>query len=613
MSVIPSSIIAVATAPEPAQLWYPDVLFLANWTDGVTLHTSWLTDIQPDQNGTETRAGKLSRPYRTIEFELDAMSQSDSLILQTLIQRAGIARSLIPLYCDVTELSAKVNAGATSLPVATDATQRRFFNGARVAIAQPISLGAAAIPLWELAVISGTPTSSAITLSAGTTNAYVAGTRIFPLIEARLALSQSAKVNDSYDLFGKFSFIETTGNSALPALPAPTVSTFGGFNIFAIQPSDWTDLTAGGIRTGQASKVGIDEYIQVFGTRPWVQRKMGFEALGRTNAFPILQFFDLCRGREQPFFLVSPQEEFSGFTVNTTTIVVAAVGSAYDWNFRPYLAVVQNNGAVNIAQVASWSRTGSLDTITLANTLPAIAASTIRRVCLANLVRMVKDEIVEQWGTDEYLKTSFEVSEVADAVVTVNVPAAGPGTTRLPWYYSAAPVVSSAPAAPCSLPLTGMLGSYVAVGTIEYSNPFGDAGGFTGTYSFSATVTGGSDSSPSWSGPVSSSSWSGPGTSPHTPNSEALVVLELVCPTCGNDGNLDDVDCYWQIAVIGPGDTESTFDQFAWAYKLTELLPTGDYTTPPGGPFETDFSAAGYPSDPTFREYYNGLLSASVS
>lgn len=101
---VPSAVIPVETVALDDQLWGVPSVFGVDWSRPVVLSSSWTTDVIEARNLTPTRAGLRGKPRRLLRAEIQGLSVEDNRQLRSAQFRAGMARSLVPLYCDADEL-----------------------------------------------------------------------------------------------------------------------------------------------------------------------------------------------------------------------------------------------------------------------------------------------------------------------------------------------------------------------------------------------------------------------------------------------------------------------------------------------------------------------------
>lgn len=419
-TIQPKTPIGVEVEAQSDELWLMAYLFLANWQVGVTLSQSFRTDVASSKTLSESRIGLVQRPYRTLTLSLIGLQNEDALRLEMIIARAAHAESMVPLYCDVTKLNAAYSS--PSLTLVCDTASRRFKIGGKVVVAAPQS-HKAAMPTFEIGTIAGI-TSSTLSISTGLVGDFPAGSKIYPVIEAKLALGSSVVAVNDKIATAQLSFVESTGNQALPELEVAGVNPTGfpthddGFGQGAIPVMDrqlqWFGSVNTGIaRSGSFTNLGRETTLQTFGARGQFTRALQFRALSRVDAFDLIRFFESRAGQLHPFWIPSPFAEYDATAISAGSVDVTAVGPEFDWFFRPFIAIVLTNGDVHIREVASTARAAGIDTVTFDTPLPlAPTLADVRKVCMAHKVRFASDELGENWITDEVMDTQIPVIEL---------------------------------------------------------------------------------------------------------------------------------------------------------------------------------------------------------
>lgn len=407
--ITPTNRIAVETQALSEELWDLSAFFLGQWAGGVTLHSSWFTSVSPSASLSEQRNRFVSKPFRIMEADTLSFNVTQSERIMSLMRRATHARCLYPLYSDYTKLVA-VSSG---VGLTCDTISRRLYAGGLVAIVQPIN--AAALERYEVRRIASL-TATTITLTVAPTAPFAASSRVYPLIEAQLSFNPSAVIVTDDKLRCKWTLKECIGNSALdpitlPGALPPTFPEKSGLPIFNISPA-WQSMSAGLVREGDVSQIGIDAHYIVQGDRARHTFSMDFAFLNRADAWRLLSFFDSRGGQAFPFYMPSPASAFSLVSLAGTALVVAANCPLTDWTlFRPFVAFLGRDGTIYIRGVVSVARDAGLDAVTLDEAVPDVP---IRRVSAAHLVRFNTDEVVERWATDTVMTTSLSMTEILE-------------------------------------------------------------------------------------------------------------------------------------------------------------------------------------------------------
>ena len=466
--------VALETLPAATtDLWLLQALFLADWSQKVAIHSVYETDVQYGLTAREQRRGLRGYPYRTLGLTLMGVGPDETLLLKTLAMRASMARGLFPIACDLTPLTAACTTGATTL--ACDTTLRRFYPGTRAVI---YANGSTSGAPFEVVSISGI-TATTLTVSA-TANAYGVGAVVMPLVEGR-AIFKSAGIAKS-DTCSTLALeaTESIGPAQLPGTTAPGVlpgtystapgtwATYLGYPIPPLKVDFGTRPGWGFERYGAFSASGIDFIPAPFGARGRGTFNLATTAMDRAAAWTVVNLFDYCAGRMLPFWLANPQTLYRPISASTTGLVLAAVGSLVDWTLRPYVAIELLDGTVAVRTVTA-ARAAGHDTLTFDSPIVGLTNATVlARVTDAVLVRFNKDELVEEWMTDNTMACTLDLVEVSPegAVTIANVVDVKDSGTDYAGFTTAP---AQCMPAPCGCPggLTGTYTVHLPAGTSD--------------------------------------------------------------------------------------------------------------------------------------------------
>ncbi len=411
----------------------PGYLFLCNWSDPVELATAFDTAISQAQTLAEERKSLRSRPTRVGQMSLVSLRERDAWQLQMVVQRLSQTDQLLPLFSDF----AKITAAASGDTLTCVTSDRRFFEGGRVIIAQLVN--AASLVNFEVGTIAaGGVAAGAITLTASVSRTYPAGSRVYPAIEAKMNLSGSLEVVSDQKLVTRLRWAEVIGASQLPGL-ADADTTPAGFNEYDGEPilhitPNWRQHGTGPRRVGRSSASGRSASTATWGARPLFAKPLGWQFGTRAAAFDLLRFFDSRAGRAFPFLLPSFLDDFTPLALGTTTIDVSPNGPVFDYSHITHIAILMDDGSVVVRAKDSVARlSASVDEITLDSALPSgLLLEDVRRVSACHRVRFDTDEMVERWRTDAVAELSARVIEVINDKVVVILDTSQPPAAGAP-------------------------------------------------------------------------------------------------------------------------------------------------------------------------------------
>lgn len=416
-------------------------IFSHNWGAQVKLESAYQTDISY-ASGTlsEERRGLLDRPYRTLQVRYLGFDRHEvSRLAMTVMRLCHQRFTPVPLTPDLS----RVTATSSGTTIYCDTRYRRFFINQRVMIhSWDANRRPANVEYGKILSFDDT----SITLQAALSNSFPAGSRVYPCIEAEIALDAAdiSLVSDEVvDL--ALTIKEAVGPSALPSTMAtydnpPNFPTYNGRPIFNV-PSDWAANVRSGIfRQGDKGISGRAEVIFAAGPRPQFQHEMKLTLLSRDKFWKVLQFFDSRLGRLRSFYMVDPATKFKATSIATTNIRITKAGNIEDLQtFMSHVAVVMRDGTIYIRGVSSVTLDTGEWVLTLDSTLPAITLADVRRVTQAFLVRLRDDAMLEEWTTDQVCSISLMGIEVLDDsdqdISPTSYTPAGPAPQQVPDLY----------------------------------------------------------------------------------------------------------------------------------------------------------------------------------
>ncbi len=414
---ISSPLVPAAGSATAGELWeLPDSL-RADWKSGVYLRTGFSTDVTAANSLSEERRALMGKPRRILSFNVTSLYQADAMPLLAYCARRASAGSSIPLYCDVSFLASP--ASGSTLTLMSAPSTRRFCVGGRVLVMLPRRrLTAAAHELHRVSAIDDG--AKTITLIGALASTFPAGSRVFPVIESRLQLVSEFTVLNDQMLTGQFDAQETPGRSALSVLQAGNTVPAGmsfddvdGLPIFDFA-LDWGAVKQGVARDGGYAQNGRAEVGQFYGTRPRFTFNLPLILKGRAESMRLVRFFESRMGRAFPFWFIDNLRLFIPSAKTSTTLDVPKLTPANLWNFIDNIGILLANGTRIVRTITSRTTIGSIDRLTLANALPSFNLADVKRMSAARLVRFSSDELVENWITDEHMRTSVGLTELLE-------------------------------------------------------------------------------------------------------------------------------------------------------------------------------------------------------
>ncbi len=411
-----------------------------NWSGEATLESAWLTDVTAARTVAEERRGSVAKPYRTLTASLTGLRVRDATELWQNLQRQSQQRTVVPLYCDFS----KVTAASSGTTINCDTRYRRFFVGAWCLVhvwSRPNNLPAN--PSYQKIVGL---TASTITTESALPQTYPAGARVYPVLEVLPNLEGSALFLSDQTCHVDLQVREIFGRSALnpttEAIPAG-VSTYQGIPVFNVPP-DWSaNLRSEVLREGEEGGQGLGTVQELLGDRPRQRHVLEITALRRPQAWKTIQFFDYVCGRMRDFWLVAPESIHDVVSATTTTLTITAIGNFLDLQkFWPAVGILKLDGTVVTRAITSYVDNGNGTwTLGFADAGTTLSAALIRRATSAHHVRLDSDAMTEKWSTDETMSTRLlmiDALEEKDVTLTgiFEPPTSDPPPTQVPNLYA---------------------------------------------------------------------------------------------------------------------------------------------------------------------------------
>lgn len=393
-------------------------LFQHDWRVSTRVESAWRTLVtEADATLAEERTQLWDRPLRTVTVEWTGVKRAEAHRILMHLMRNGVNQIRVPLYCDQAITTAASSGGTINCPTA----YRRFQVGQLVAIHEVGNGGRATNVQYR--TISAVAADS-ITVSVALTGTYPTGSRVYPVIVAEVALEQQVSFPTDQVCSVAASFVEVLGATALAALrdgadypdAYSTAVVDGGDTDHPIfnPPHNWSNaFEAGMLRPGEVFEQGNGRVVHARGTRPLMRWSVSLLFGSRAEAWDFLGFFDAARGRTGVFWFPFPADPWLSKTYATGYVEIEPDGNIEDLQeLISHFAVVYTNGTVAVRAIDSVALQGGNWRITPTEALPAGTLDGVSRIVPCILARFEQDAIVEEWVTEEVMRTSFSVREV---------------------------------------------------------------------------------------------------------------------------------------------------------------------------------------------------------
>jgi hypothetical protein len=396
--------------PDPAAASLPTVVFAHNWVEPPKLSSSYETQIEEHVDGTEQRRGLRGKPRRTMTSEGMTINAEDNGDLLLLLKKRAGGYVYMPLYSDASPTTGAVTGGTT---IPCDTTYRRFFVGYKIVVIKYDDFNSS---LSQRLLTIASLTSSSITTVETISGTIPAGSEVYPVIESDVQLGHNASLETDRVLTFKGSYFEHVNETAMPPLvdtgDIPTgVGSFRGLPVLDIE-HNWETTEEGLLRKGTTTDIGLGSLTTLYGTDTLVTATLSFLQENRQEAWKVLEFFDSCRGSLMPFWY--PHRAAVGIPTSATSnsITVPETIPLNEFTSRKVVAIWYTNGTVDVRFVTAGISSFGFNILTLNAALSSTDVSTMERLSFASLARFAKDEIVEEWETNQVMRTSLEVQGV---------------------------------------------------------------------------------------------------------------------------------------------------------------------------------------------------------
>jgi hypothetical protein len=423
--VASSTIVNPETGAQDNDLWGVPSAFIVDWSLSVRVTNQFSTDVKYASSMVSSREGLRGKPKRIVTATVTGLEQEEIKLIRAAMFRQAQARSLCPLYSDQTFLTANVTIGATTL--SCDTTFRRFYTGARVLVISPVSFSGKAT-VYEVLTIQSVARGG-VTTTTGAVHAYASGSRVYPLLECRPALTPQMVMEAETVGRWQVAVTEDVGVSQLPAGAASNEAVGGFPTAFGMMilstRCDWKDRPQlGADRAETTVESGITTVSEMKGLRPVVVGRLYFECLTRGEFWQLYRFWCSCRGRLFPFLIPLPISELLLISIGGSAAAFASTGMNRDWFYSQYVLFEKADGTQLVMKVLSWDRSGSGDLVQFTSAVPGgWTFASIVRVTFAISCCFDSDELVEEWSSDETVSTTLPIREFPfDGNVNITIP-----------------------------------------------------------------------------------------------------------------------------------------------------------------------------------------------
>lgn len=412
-----------APPPVPETLVSNFELFIHDWSQGLRLEGSYLTDVTfSQQTGAEERRILRDKPQRTqsIRYVNSTKAVIDRLIVNA--RRMTAARVQFPLYCDESIGTADSAPQGSGIGLVwCDTSLRRFFIGGRIAI----------VPITGENFVDSSQINTGIideihadhlVLTGNLTLTFNAGEFVvYPLIDCDYVLQPNPIFETHHIVTWELAVIERLGANTLPATRENRPSDMPLLEGIPVLNFNFDQDFAGGVsityqRDGASFNRGRGTVIDPNDYRYKQVTEWNLIAGTRTDAWRVIQFFDWARGRGRVFFQMDEEDLWTAVSAATTFIEIDPFGTYADFQADfGFVGIEMLDGTIHARRVNTIQDLGSVWRITtVGDDLPSLDLTQIRRISRVRKSRMLEDTFEENWKSLEVARFKFTTIEVLD-------------------------------------------------------------------------------------------------------------------------------------------------------------------------------------------------------
>jgi hypothetical protein len=394
------------------------VLFLHNWARRMEIESAFSTAISSSaEKVSEERTGLIQKPYRAIEVQWEIKGNAEMNEMLVEMRRLVDETSVIPIYCDVVEVSQNASIGATT--VYGDFSRGRYFTNGRVVVVQltpNTSNEATRIEAFQSQVVT-TKFNDRLELGSALTTAITAGRAlVMPLMKVhpQTELEHTLVTNNLLQVSATFD--EIYGETALPPLASdvpPNFDSYADLPILSIVPQWSNGIETTFIREGSQDAVGRGRVVYQRGDRHRVLHALQFVE-DRAGTWDLIRLFESRRGRLNSFWVTDFDNIFTVLNISGSFLTVQALGDLTDFQAEmDYIGVKFTDGTSAVRQATAIQLVSGAWRITMDSALPGgYTAADVDIFGRARLCRMKDDALMEKWVTTNVCSMSIPVIEL---------------------------------------------------------------------------------------------------------------------------------------------------------------------------------------------------------
>lgn len=367
-----------------------------DWRNPVRESLAWLTDVlQAPATGVTQHRSLRQAPRRTFTFDVVAAGQERRVADALIADRGGRSDWALPIWPDVQYLAAPLSSGATTIPC--DPAYRDFVGGGRALLWRSLRQ-------WELVTIDEVG-EDGLELASATTQAWPAGTRLYPVRRARLADGPEETLWT--DLSGRrtLTFLVQEACDWPAQLPA---TEYLGHPVLehVSDAGENGSLSYARILTDEDNDVGLPATFDLAG-RAFRAQSHRWRLWGAAERAAFRSLLYGLRGRQVPLWVPSGLQDLkatASIGSSSTWLTVEWAGYTLYGRQQPNrrdVRIVLHDGTAFIRRITGSAESGANEVLQLSSALgQTVAPGAIRRIEFLTLCTLASDEVVIEHHAD---------------------------------------------------------------------------------------------------------------------------------------------------------------------------------------------------------------------
>lgn len=393
------------------------ILALPNWSSQVSSRFIWNTSIKRGIQGNESRSKLNTYPVRSISYSAMIANTSDrNKLIGKFFNYANKVFG-VPIWYEGTTLTSQANSGTYVLSCNT--TNRSF--------AQPqLALVTTDHISYEVGVIVTVEDDSLILVDA-LTSTWVAGSRVYPIIQCRLSSSGMITLDHInsgvFDI--DFEFTETYEEYFSLVIGDSVYPTYNGFSVLNIEPN-WSSQQSLSIAKpfDLLKYTNLLDHSYTYQSQADLILAMNYTLYTRKQCKDFENFFNTLAGRWGSFWLPTWMEDIKiTGAVSSADIALTVEDLEYSANWLPSgligrVIMIKTSSGTEIYRyiVAATSNSVTLNSAIGVDISLAELSSTI--CCFLLPARLDQDEIEFKYITDSVAQIEIRATSTNDLTLS---------------------------------------------------------------------------------------------------------------------------------------------------------------------------------------------------